>query len=483
MKKNQIKKSALIAFGILVVAAVTVISCQKKGADHGGDRSTLAGIQAGCDTMSVPVTASGVITIDTLTSDKVWLINGVSYVDTLQTLVIEPGTRVVSGALKTYNDPLFGTQNLKGVLVVAMGGKLIADGLLPNGSIDPIVFTTREQACGLGCSAPGTGASVVLLGRSITNQTTPPRIEGIPQPAGTNITYGGSVSNDNSGILRYVRIEFPGFRLTANNEVNGLTCGAVGSGTTLSHIQVSYSNDDAFEFFGGTVNADHLVAIGNDDDDYDFDFGYTGTIDYAIGLKDPCTTHSTSSGSSDANGIESDNQGTTTSTNTPFTKPTLRHFTLLGYASNSADLFNGNRWRRSTSLDIQYSIVGGFPTGVRFQDITSGTANFSNNVVHGYSVDFTTPSGSVPGTMAGNSSSTAASASGFLLLAGGDDAFFTCSGAANYSVEFLQPVAGSPAIDVNNAALYRGAIDPAASSFWTDGWVVWDLDVCNCCGA
>jgi hypothetical protein len=136
--------------------------------------------------------------------------------------------------------------------------------------------------------------------------------------------------------------------LSTDNEINGLTLGGVGSGTTLNHIQVSFSNDDSFEFFGGTVNADHLIALARTDDDFDFDNGYSGTIQYALALKDPFSTHTVSGGVSDANGIESDNNAAGNGALTPLTNPKLRNFTILGYSTNSSasDLEKANHWRR-----------------------------------------------------------------------------------------------------------------------------------------
>ena len=107
--------------------------------------------------------------------------------------------------------------------------------------------------------------------------------------------------------MRYVSIEFPGYPFTANNEINGLTLGAVGRGTTLEHIQVSYSDDDAFEFFGGTVNAKYLIAYKSRDDDFDTDFGYTGKIQFGVVYRDPGKADI-----SNSEAFESDNDATGT---------------------------------------------------------------------------------------------------------------------------------------------------------------------------
>lgn len=483
MKKNVIKRSVFTAMSVVAVAAMIVVSCQKNGKTRDAVRPVHAGALADCsDTASVPVDANGIVAISTLTSDKIWLLNGVSYIANGQTLTIQPGTTLVSGAKKSYNDPTYGPQSIAGILVVGRGGKLIADG---QSAATPIVFTTLNQVCGGSCDTAGVGPSVVMIGKATTNRTSSTRVEGIPQPAGVDITYGdGSYAYDdadNSGTLRYVRIEFPGFILRPDNEINGVTCAGVGTGTTISHVQVSYSRDDSYEFFGGTVNCDHLVALASDDDDYDFDHGYTGHINYAIALKDLCSTHSRSSSSpttSDANGIEADNDADAT-TNTPITKPVLTHVTLLGYknsttgTANPYTLLNGARIRRRAEIDMTYSIIAGFPTGVRF-DSPSPVGGICKSVVHGYSAIW------VPSAPAcTNASGSDATANDFLQLAAGDDAFFTCPFSSAYSADYIQPVAGSPAIVEGDD--YRGAIDPNASSFWTDGWVKWSANYCcNC---
>jgi len=464
-------KRTFVVLGFALVLA-GFSSCEKNPADGNFDQEPSAGaLPATCETAaSIPVDANGIITIPTLTNDRYWKLDGVAYVDDGQTLTIQPGTKIMTGATKTYNDPTYGAQNLAGVLVVARGGKLIADGGSPS---TPIVFTTpKALGCTSGCSNAGEFGGIVILGRATTNTASAVRIEGVPQPAGTDITYGGPNNrqdSDNSGVLRYVRIEFPGYRLDTDNEINGLTLGGVGSGTTLSHIQVSYSADDAFEFFGGTVNADHLVAIGTDDDDYDFDLGYIGEINYAIGLKDPSSTNSTSGGNSDSNGIESDNNsgGTDPAPGTPYTKPVLRHFTLLGYNSTSTKLRNGSRWRRATEVDIQHSIIGGFPTsGALFESAhtIAAAAGFTNNLVHGFS----STSIFVGATPAENVLGADANTNSFLQLGSGTVSSFLSCG-TTFNPANLRPNEDSDAYG-NGSTTYWGAFAPNATTLWTNGW-------------
>ncbi|WP_257667623.1 hypothetical protein [Parapedobacter tibetensis] len=484
MKLNFVK-SMLIAASV-AITGVSFTSCEKNKFDSGEgnfDQSATAGaLNNGRPCVSIPVNASGIITVSSLSNANNWLLDGVAYVAPGQTLTIDPGTVIVTGATKTYNDPAFGPQTLAGVLVVPKTARLIAQGTAGN----PIVFTTPQRVgCSSGtCSTAGQFGGIVVLGRATTNRTTPVRIEGIPQPAGTDITFGGTannINNDNSGIIEYVRIEYPGYRLAEGNEINGLTLGGVGSGTTLSHIQVSYSADDAFEFFGGTVNADHLVAIGTDDDDFDFDFGYTGTIQYALGLKDPNSTHSTSGGNSDSNGIESDNDGSGSGAN-PKTNPILVNFTLLGYANNSnlTDLQDGNRWRRATSLNMTRSIIAGFPTGIEYGRTTGITnpSTFVNNVVHGYTDSVEVINTPKPSILFGNINNQSVTLANNFLQLGPTTAsnpFYSCSTAASYNPALLIPRSSSPAF--GNATTYKGAFQPG-QPVWTAGWTDFNPEFC-----
>lgn len=440
--------------------AIALASCNKDNVALQGDLN--AGLPARPQA-HVPVDANGLITKTFLSKDTVWLLDGVSYVRPGQTLTIQEGTFLTSGDLKSYNDPLFGARQIRGVLVVPKTARLNAIGT----AAEPIVFTSPNAA---GSRNPGDFGGVIVLGRARTNRTVAPRIEGLPAPDGTDVTYGSSndvYNTESSGTLRYVRIEFAGYNLNENNEINGLTLGGVGSGTELSHIQVSWGRDDAFEFFGGTVNADHLVALSSDDDDYDFDFGYRGTIQFAVALKDPTSTNSVSGGVSDSNGIESDNDGVGSS-ESPRTNPVLRNFTFLGYQNSvtaATKLRAGNRWRRASSMTIERSIIAGYPTGVSFESITASEGTFRDNVVHGYSTAITgTPT---PAVFTGNGTSTAANANSYLLL--GVNAFtnpFYATG-VTFNINNLIPSAASPAN--GTAATFKGAFQPGVA-VWTTGW-------------
>jgi len=230
----------------------------------------------------------------TLTSDKIWTLKGYVYVADGAKLIIQPGTTIVSDIAE------------KGALIIERGAQIIAEGT----ATKPIVFTSGRA---IGEKAPGDWGGIVILGRAKTNRTSEPTIEG-----GIGRPFGGVNDLDNSGVLRYVRIEYAGVAAMPNSEINALTLGGVGSGTIIENVQTIYANDDAFEFFGGTVSPKNLYAFATADDDFDFDFGFTGTITNGVAKRDPQFVDNGDAG----NGVECDNDGTG-STATPYTHPKL----------------------------------------------------------------------------------------------------------------------------------------------------------------
>lgn len=352
IRSLMISRLALVA---LAVAAIT--SCKKDDTD---------------EPITPPPTnpnetiLSGTLTANkTLTTDKTWTLKGYVYVPNGVTLTIEAGTIIRSDNTE------------KGALCIERGGKIQA-----NGTVDKPIVMTSGQA--VGQRNPGDWGGLIILGNAPTNRTSTPVIEG-----GLDRVYGGTNAADNSGTLRYVRIEYAGIAAFPGSEINGLTLGGVGSGTTIEHVQIVYGNDDAFEFFGGTVNAKYLVAYATADDDYDFDFGYVGKIQFAVALRDPAFVDNGDAG----NGIEADNDGSGT-TATPYTRPVLSNFTFVGPNNASGTQANhnfGNRWRRAVRFVLRNSILMGWQKG-GFSIESDGTANdysaaggtseFKNNLVH-----------------------------------------------------------------------------------------------------
>jgi hypothetical protein len=319
----------------------------------------------------------------TLSADTIYVLTGLYYVEPTYTLTIEPGT-IIKG-----HDATGGT------LIVTRGAQIFAQGTQQK----PIVFTSQYAP---GARASGDWGGIIILGAAPTNKVNP-LIEGglIPGTcSGGGGTYGGSDPSDDSGVFSYVRIEFPGFRFATNNEVNGLTMGGVGAGTQIDHVQVSYSDDDSFEWFGGTVDCSYLVAFGGTDDEFDADFGYRGDVQFGFGLRDPDQSDPTG----ESNGFESDNDGSATSTATPYTRPIFSNMTLVGPERTNAEVpFPlGETYqysavlRRSTQLNLFNSVIMGYPWGIRLRDVnTIAWAGADSLQVRNTSVQATlTPAGS-----------------------------------------------------------------------------------------
>jgi hypothetical protein len=291
----------------------------------------------------------------TLTADRIWRMKGFVYVRNNATLTIEPGTVIM------------GDSDSQGTLVVTRGSKIMAEGT----PLRPIVFTSDKSP---GQRNPGDWGGVVLLGRApINTESGTFNVEGIPPSEAT--LAGGNDPNDNSGVMRYVRIEFAGEELTPNNELNGLTMAGVGSATVIEYIQVSYNDDDAFEWFGGTVDGRYLIALGNIDDDFDGDLGWRGRVQFGLIVRDPQSADAASGGHSNA--FEQDNapNEATGATALPRSAPVFSNVTVIGpigqAASRHPNYQNGMRLRTGTSIGIFNSIVMGFPGLLRLDGPTS----------------------------------------------------------------------------------------------------------------
>ena len=227
----------------------------------------------------------------TLDASKIWLIKGrVSVIDGT-TLTIPAGT-IIKAASGTGADA--------STLIVARGGKIIANGTADN----PIIMTAAADNIEVGGTYPESGPALnvdtrglwgglLILGKapcSFKSDVTELQIEGIPT-SDTNGLYGGSVADDNSGSFQYISIRHGGAEIGEGNEINGLTLGGVGSGTTINQIEVVGNVDDGIEFFGGTVKATNLLVWGQGDDAIDVDQGYAGTIDGALVVLTAASDH------------------------------------------------------------------------------------------------------------------------------------------------------------------------------------------------
>ncbi|NBU71628.1 MAG: hypothetical protein EBS53_09280, partial [Bacteroidetes bacterium] len=300
---------------------------------------------------------SDITTNTTWTKNNVYILNGFRYVKDGATLTIEPGTVIR------------GDKASKGTLIIAKTGKIFANGT----AAEPIVFTSNEP---VGSRTYGDWGGVVVLGNALINVPGgSAQIEG--GLLGPDAFYGGTNDDDSSGVLRYVRIEFPGIAYQPNNEINGLTMGGVGRKTVIENIQVSFSGDDAFEWFGGTVNGKYLITHRAWDDDFDTDFGFSGKIQFALSIRDAAIADQ-----SQSNGFESDNDGTGT-TNAPITSPLFSNVTIIGPKENGtpAALYRrAMHLRRNTRTSVYNSVFMGYPTGLHI-DGSAAQGNATNNLM------------------------------------------------------------------------------------------------------
>ncbi len=304
-----------------------------------GDRTAEAStpFTAGLETLQGEIKAD-----KKLTKDKRYLLKGSVLVTNGATLTIDPGVIIK------------GDKSSSGTLIIGKGAKINALGTAQ----EPIVFTSNQAK---GFRNYGDWGGVILLGKSTVNQGPDQNVEGLATEA--RFQYGGNVDNDNSGVMKYVRIEFCGIALSVGNEINGLTMGGVGSGTVIDHVQVSYSGDDSFEWFGGTVNCKYLISFRCFDDDFDTDLGYSGKVQYGLGLRDPYIADA-----SQSNGFESDNSPT--GVGTPATQAIFSNITCVAGSKlvrgtgttdgvESDNYGRGAHLRRNTSQSIFNSVFLG----------------------------------------------------------------------------------------------------------------------------
>lgn len=344
------KKLILSAIAILTIAA----SCDKvepvKPPVEEGEQILYNGNQIGSGVQEFEIKENHTLKKGT------YLLKGWVYVTSGATLTIEPGTVIK------------GDKDTKAALIVERGGKIIAQGTKDL----PIVFTSAQPA---GSRKPGDWGGVIICGNASNNKNEM-IIEGGPRSK-----HGGDNDADNSGVLSYVRIEFAGYPFKADQEINGLTLGSVGNGTKIDHIQVSYSNDDSFEWFGGTVNAKYLISYHGWDDDFDTDSGFRGKIQFGLIVKHPKIADKSIS-----NGFESDNNSDAPN-QLPITRPIFSNITIIGPVGQDPQFVNNTSYidggaynpnngsklgqhqagvqiRRGSNLHLYNSVIAGFPVGL-----------------------------------------------------------------------------------------------------------------------
>ena len=246
-------------FILIAAAGMLASSCRKIEVD--GNTTTV--VNPPSTTVENTILEGRIITNLTLKASYTYKLRGLVYVTNGAILTIEPGTKIV------------GENGKNGALIICRGAKINADGTADK----PIVFTSEAAT-----PQRGDWAGVVLLGQAPSNSSFN-GVDGVGEiEGGVNNSDGlglyglGATSNltDNSGTLRYVRIEYAGYAFLPDKEINGLTFGGVGNQTTIDYVQVSYANDDSFEWFGGSVNCKHLISFRTLDDDFDTANGFSG---------------------------------------------------------------------------------------------------------------------------------------------------------------------------------------------------------------
>jgi hypothetical protein len=394
------------------------------------------------------IEVSGEIVTDTTwTADCPVLLKGGVFVgdDTNATvLTIEPGARV------------YGESASSAFLVVRRGSRIEADGT----AAAPIVFTSDQPE---GSRARGNWGGVILNGRAPINACAAGTVGCEAEGEGGTGLYGGDDADDNSGTLRYVRIEYGGTEISADNEINGLTLAGVGSGTTLDFVQIHSNLDDGVEFFGGTAEVKHLVVSCPGDDGIDWDLGWTGRLQFGL------VTQCDDAGN---NGIEADNNEADFSA-TPGSSPVVSNLTLVGNPAIAEDNL-GILLRRGTAGQVWNSIATGFSLaclGIRDAETYGHAADSSLAFAHDrFACDAAFETGD-DGDV---------SQEDVVFAAGTDNDAGADVGVATGYVEGdpdYRPAAGSDAATGGmapsgaffDAASYIGAFDPAGAD-WTDGW-------------
>ncbi|MEP6647016.1 MAG: hypothetical protein ABJC12_07995, partial [Saprospiraceae bacterium] len=468
----------------------------------------------------------------TLDASKTYLLQGFFVVRSGATLVIPAGTIIRATA-----DLSASPKNYASILV-ERGGKIEINGT----AAKPVVFTSSKPE---GQRQRGDWGGLVIAGKSRHNLLNGTDNNNVQMEGFNNVSFdanlahfGGTDIADNSGSITYVRLEFGGVAFEINKEINGLTLGAVGSGTVINYVQVSYSGDDSYEWFGGTVNSSHLIAWKGTDDDFDTDNGYGGLSQFGIGVRDSSIydlSYSLPSGGSTSEGFESDNEATGTANVKPYTNAVFSNYTMVGpvpegstYANmnstTKAAFRRGARIRRNSSLRIVNSIFMGyrnflmidgdstlrntnFPPALDLVnpstpvDLKTKQVSFANNIIVNTGAAFsnaadTTANGLVEVSRGTGSAAKLHAVNDWVRQPGNlanniDPVKFTSRSllinplSASRSPNF-RPVVNSPALEgfnVNNPSLanfnlettsYVGALSPDPTLDWTTGWTNFD---------
>lgn len=418
-------------------------------------------------------------------ADSIYRLTNFIHVGSGATLSIDAGTRIEGD----QGSALF---ILRGASIQAVGT-----------AAKPIVFTSSREA---GLRQPGDWGGVIIIGAAAINRTGDIILEGTGTNNTSNDTVfysGGSAAGDNgsSGRLSYVRIEFAGFGPAPNQELNSLTLAAVGSGTTVDHVQTLGGLDDSFEWFGGKVDAKYLVSYESGDDHFDASEGYQGRVQYMIAYQDTVLPPRAFSGnlSSDPQGIENDGcdagTGTCTFTSAPLTTPMFANFTLVGTGAGVVPSGGGIGMllRRGAGGYYVNGIVARWPNAAMsirdqatWDRVAAGGLIVRNLLLAENAKSFTTSAGQFPAVADSAATLTAWSVQ---TTGGTTGALFTAfparPAAPTLATMDWTPPTGSPAASGGTGAFtgtlltvggafvtgtdYRGAAQPGGEKWW-QGW-------------
>lgn len=406
-------KSQIKFLTAAVIASMAFATACNNNTDNNPDDTTLKGEIPTGTTLTGNITANA-----TLTSGSSYKLSGGLHVKAGNTLTIEPGVTIVA-----VDD------DAPDYILIEQGAKIDAQGTASN----PIVMTSELKKS-------GAWGGIHICGRAHTNAG-----EGVLSEIG-NAPYGGSDDSDNSGTLRYIRLEYTGFALDEEHEANGISFYGVGNGTTVEYVLAYKGSDDGFEFFGGSVNVKHMVVTDCTDDSFDWTEGWNGRGQFLVAYQ---------SGEEECDCLmECDNNGNNFDA-TPVAHPILSNLTLVG--DNSTNNTRGIRLRAGTQAEIYNSIITGkakcitLETEQTEQALLSGTSKLQHIAM---SSDLDSENGIYTAEMfaaaTGNSTDYVnALANDYVgTLSGGvtpDDPFFT-------------------RVD------YKGAV--SASDDWTSGWTL-----------
>jgi hypothetical protein len=357
-------------FYLAAFTALTITACRKieiDGNSSGGGGSN----SGGGGSTGQTITLNGYINADsTLRKGNTYILKGLVYVVGNHTLTIEPGTQIKGAYIGSD----------VAALIITRGSKINAAGTQD----EPIVFTSSSPT-----PRSGDWGGIVICGKASVNASFagtgggPGIFEvegGVNNANGDGLAGGGATPNDNdsSGVIKFVRIEYAGYAFQPDKEINSLTLAAVGRKTVIDHVQVTYAKDDAFEWFGGTVNCKYLITYKTQDDDFDTDNGYSGNVQFGLIIRDSVIADISTS-----EAFESDNNASGT-TVTPKTSAVFSNVTAIGPRATLSNVGNtlfraGAQIRRNSSISIYNTIFLGWPQGLLIDASTGSPTDLNIN--------------------------------------------------------------------------------------------------------